>query len=176
MRRMHATAAAPNFAGWHPLGLLGIAAALAGVLMLSHTLSKRTSDLVDPASVTKTATTTATTNWLESQRAGLSERLSRFPRTGERAAQIAALGAIAQEHGVVIGSGEYRNADSAMPGELAMLEVRLPLQGPPPAVRAFLASLQREIPWLAIDELLLERDGSIWRGEVRGRMFLREGA
>ena len=172
MRSVFATAPASNFAGWHPLGLLGIAAALAGALILGHALSVRASDPVDPGNITATSTTSR----LESQRAGLSERLSRFPPAEQRAAQIAALDMLASEQGVFIGSGEYRNTDSPMPGELEMLEVRLPLQGPHPAVRAFLASLQHEMPWLAIDQLLLERDGSVWRGEVRGRMFLRVGA
>lgn len=171
MSRMSVTAPAPKFAGWHPLGLLGIVAALAGALMVGHTLPGRTSD---PAAPTDNTTVSAS-NRLESQRAGLSERLSRFPPAEQRATQIAAVSALAAEQGVVIGSGEYRNADSPMPDELAMLEVRLPLQGTPAAVRAFVAGLQREMPWLAIDQLMLERDGSIWRGEVRGRMFLRAG-
>jgi len=172
MNRISATAPAPNFAGWHPLGLSGVAAAVFGLVMIASTMR---ADL--PGSATSHgANAPPASARLERQRAGLSERLSRFPPTEQRAAQIAALGAIAHENGVVIGSGEYRNADSPMPGELATLEVRMPLRGTPPAVRTFVASLQREMPWLAIDQLTLERDGNVWRGEVRGRLFLRGGA
>jgi len=171
MRRVPATTAVRTFAGWHPLGLFGIAAALTGLLMFSHTLAGRKSDPADP----KNITAAAANDRLASQHAGLSERLLRFPPVEQHATQIAALDAIAHEHGVVIGGGEYRDTDSPMPSELAVLELRLPLQGPPLAVRAFLSGLQREMPWLAIDQFMLERDGSVLRGEVRGRMFLREG-
>ena len=159
-------------AGWHPLGLLGIAAALAGALLIGHVISSGVRHPADAANVVAISANTQ----LENQRATLAERLSRFPSAEQRAAQIAAVDALATECGVVIGSGEYRNAPSPMPGELAMLEVQLPLQGPPMAVRAFVAGLQRDMPWLTIDHLLLERDGNAWRGEVRGRLFLRESA
>jgi hypothetical protein len=160
--------------GWHPLGLSGIAAGLIGVLLIaSH-------DMGNPSSATRPVVAApeapSADARLEAQRAVLQERLSRFPATDQRAAQIAAIGALAGELGLTIDSGEYRNAESPMPGELAMLDVRLPVHGAPEAMRSFVAGLQRESPWLAIDHLSIERDGNLWRGEVRGRLFLREGA
>ncbi len=172
-RRMAAAPfAAP--AGWHPLGLSGIAAGLIGVLLIAG------QGLSDASPVTPAgrgaAMEVSASARLEAQRAGLQERLSRFPGADDRAAQIAAIGALAGELGLTIESGEHRNAESPMPGELAMLDVRLPLHGTPEAMRSFIAGLQRESPWLAIDHLSIERDGHHWRGEVRGRLFLREGA
>lgn len=163
-----------GLAGWHPLGLIGIAAALLGVLLAALAIPH-------PAPAGSPAPDTAVDEAppalrLELQRSGIEERLARFPRAAQRDAQIALIGALANDHGVVLGSSEYRDAPSPMPTDLAMLEVRLPLHGKPGAVRSFLAGLQRETPWLAIDHLSIERDGGEWRAEVRGRLFLRLAA
>jgi len=167
--------AAPSLAqaGWHPVGLFGIAAGLIGALLIVSQItqgaSSGTVEVGAPAAPSAQAR-------LEAQGAGLQERLSRFPAISERAAQIAAIGALADELGLTIESGEYRNAESPMPGELAMIAVRLPLHGSPEGIRSFVAGLQREAPWLAIDHLSIERDGGRWRAEVRGRLFLRDAA
>jgi hypothetical protein len=157
----------------HPVGLFGIAAGLIGALLIVSQItqgaSSGTVEVGAPAAPSAQAR-------LEAQGAGLQERLSRFPAISERAAQIAAIGALADELGLTIESGEYRNAESPMPGELAMIAVRLPLHGSPEGIRSFVAGLQREAPWLAIDHLSIERDGGRWRAEVRGRLFLRDAA
>ncbi len=163
-----------SLAGWHPLGLIGIVAALLGVLMVALAIPHQTPTSTPRPDAAVDETPPALR--LELQRSGIEERLARFPTARQRDAQIALIGALADDQGVALGSGEYRDAASPMPADLAMLEVRLPLRGKPAAVRSFLAGLQREAPWLAIDHLSIERDGGEWRAEVRGRLFLRLAA
>lgn len=159
-------------AGWHPIGLVGIAAAVAGALMAAAWAMGPDHARLDPNS---RASAWSANSQLEARRAALADHLSRFPAADERAAQVAAIVSLAEAHGLETDSGEYHSAASSMPGELMVLELRLPLHGAPDGVRGFLAGLQREMPWLAIDHLRFERDEKDWRGELRGRLFLREG-
>jgi len=173
-RAMFDTAAAMargSPAGWHPLGVVGLAAGVIGVLLIAASdLSGVPAATHRPGSDPVTPSAGAR---LEAQGVAMQERLARFPGASERAAQIAAIAALAGEVGLDIDTGEYRDTDSPMPGELTALEVRMPLRGSSAAARDFLAGLQREFPWLAIDHLALERDAGRWRGEIRGRLFLR---
>ena len=159
-------------AGWHPLGLTGIAAALAGAVLIAAwaTATPAPYPATDPSTSERSLE-----GDLETRRAALADRLSRFPPVDQRATQIANIVSLALEHGLETGGSEYRTAASGMPDELVVVELRLLLRGTPEGVRGFVAGLQRESPWLAIDRLRFERDDGYWRGELQGRLFLREG-
>jgi len=162
---------------WHPIGRVGLAAAVLGIALgiASAILPPASPDLATHRGVD------ASIGQLDAQRAAIADRMARSPGAERQLAEIVAIASLARDTTVTLGAGDYHDAPatdtaSSLPPELLAVNVRLPFHGSPAAVRAFLAGLQRELPWLAIDRLRIERSAGLWNVELQGRLLLRRSA
>lgn len=103
-------------------------------------------------------------------------RLERFYRHFREADpvpdQLAKMHRIAVSHGLTLRQGEYRLADEA-DGRLRRYQITLPVAGPYPAVRAFLADTLDQLPTAALEHVAFERKRIGERGiEAQVRLTL----
>ena len=83
--------------------------------------------------------------------------LALLPPTGEASQLIGELERLARSHGLALPSGQY--SVSPLAGtSLQRWQLVLPVDGPYPAVHAFLAAALERLPNLTLDELKLKRD------------------
>jgi len=86
-----------------------------------------------------------------------------FPGRDARAAALVRIYALAGEQGLSLESGDYLeilpDAAQKRAGEsLARYQITLPLRGPYPALRSWLATVMNEMPAVALDDFSLKRD------------------
>lgn len=79
-----------------------------------------------------------------------------FPAEADAADTIGKIAAVARQHGLVLQQAEYRAERDRM-GKLTRLRMSLPLKGPYPTIRQFLAGLRLELPGVALEEVHFER-------------------
>jgi hypothetical protein len=107
-------------------------------------------------------------------RHGQLERFYRHLSAEKLPERLAALHAAAKAEGLVLQQGEYRLVRERG-GRLKRYQVTLPVQGPYPAVRRFIAKALDEIPVAALEHVLFERkrigDGVV-EAQVRFTIFL----
>lgn len=96
-----------------------------------------------------------------------------FPRRQALAMAIERIHALAEEHGLAHGSGEYQALPSAVgqSGGLLRYRLTLPLQGPYPAWRNWLGAVMNEMPAVALSEFQLKR-GSVGSSVVETQVRL----
>lgn len=70
--------------------------------------------------------------------------------------QLAALQRIAAHHRLALPKGEYRLV-TQVPGRLKRYQITLPIAGPYPDVRRFLAQVLDELPTAALEQVVFER-------------------
>jgi len=86
-----------------------------------------------------------------------------FPGSDAREAALVRIHTLAGEHGLSLESGDYREiagdiAKKNGAGSLVKYQLSLPLSGPYPALRAWLAAVMNEMPTVALEDFSLKRD------------------
>jgi hypothetical protein len=102
-----------------------------------------------------------------------------FPRREALVKAIERIHALADEHGLAHGSGEYQALLPAagQTGGLVRYRFTLPLQGAYPAWRNWLAAVMNEMPAVALSELQLKRDNvsnGVMNAQVRLTLYFEE--
>lgn len=98
-----------------------------------------------------------------------------FPAADSRNGRVAALLALASSHGLTGTQSEYRFQAEPVLG-VARYRVSLPLAGPYPALRSFLAEALRSDPALALDSVRLRRPDPLaatWQAELQFSLMMR---
>jgi Tfp pilus assembly protein PilO len=82
----------------------------------------------------------------------------------------------AQDQGLKVDQGEYRTTGKKEAGKLVRYQVTLPLQGPYPQIRQFLAAVLSDIPIASLDSVDFTRqkigDGTV-EAKVRISLYLK---
>lgn len=100
--------------------------------------------------------------------------LAGLPPAGAAAQQIGELERLARAHDLDLPRGQYSVAPLAGTS-LQRWQLVLPVEGPYPALHAFLATALERLPNLALDELKLEREGiesAALQAELRLSLFV----
>ena len=101
-----------------------------------------------------------------------------LPTLRQRGADLEALIAASQRHGLVLQRADY-SAGAAVGGRLVRVEANLPLTGSYAQLRSFIASVLNDLPHAALDSLHMERPNSQaaqLQVQARWVLFYREDA
>lgn len=95
-----------------------------------------------------------------------------LPGTVNYTADLARIFDIAKDHGIALGSGDYRDADRvAIPVDIRLVDLRF--EESYPKLKEFLAALLNTMPHVAVEELRIERkDGVATRHRVTLKLAL----
>lgn len=83
-----------------------------------------------------------------------------LPGAGNYTADLARIFDLAKDHGIALGSGDYRNADRvAIPVDIRLVDLRF--EESYPKLKEFLAALLNTMPHVAVEDLRIERKDNL---------------